>query len=238
MRRSIAAVRRAAAVAAAVLLAACAGNSNLATQPAATAQDGQPAAATQASALASVGSTDYRIAARDILDINVFQVPDLTKTVQVSEDGNVTLPLIGKINLINKTTHEAENIVADRLRKSYMRAPQVSIFVKQYGQKITISGEVKTPRVIPVDGRVTLTQAIANAGGLADLADYKRVHVARTVGSRIQDEVYDLDAIQSGKAADPVLQGGDLVVAEQSGVKLTLKTMKDLLPFAIFAPLL
>lgn len=189
-------------------------------------------------ATSNVVSANYHISPRDILDISVFQVADLTKTVQVSDDGNISLPLIGNIVVRDKTTHEAEEIIADKLRKNYLRSPQVSVFVKQYGQRVTVSGEVKSPRVLTVDGRVTLAQAIANAGGLSDLADTKRVHVARSVNQRIDDTVYDFDAIQAGKAADPTLQGGDLVVAEQSGARVTLKNVKDLLPFALLTSLL
>jgi len=194
--------------------------------------------ASLALASADMPSLDYKIAARDIVDVAVFQVPDLNKTVQVSDDGNVSLPLIGKVAIRGKTTHEAEQIIGDKLRKSYLQSPQVSVFVKHYGQRLTVSGEVKTPRVLSMDGTITLTQAVANAGGFGDLADPTRVHIARTTNQHIHDMVYDLNAIQAGKAPDPTLQGGDLVVVEQSGTKLTLKNLKDLLPFAIFAPLM
>jgi polysaccharide export outer membrane protein len=209
----------------------------------ATASDPAMAAAEQpsaASALAAADTTggDYRISARDILEVSVFQVPDLNKTVQVTDDGAVTLPLIGKTKVRGKTTQQAEGLIADRLKKKYMQSPQVSIFVKQYGQRVTISGEVKTPRVMAVDGRMTLTQAIADAGGLSDLAESKRIHIARTVNGRVHDDVYNLDEIQAGHANDPTLHGGDLVVAEQSGARVALKNIKDLLPFAVLASVL
>jgi polysaccharide biosynthesis/export protein len=193
-----------------------------------------------ATALASAepATTDYLIAPRDILDIAVFQVADLNKAVQVSEDGNITLPLLGKIRMSGKTTHEAEDILAAKLRQKYLQSPQVTVTVKQYGQKITVSGEVKTPRVIAVEGQVTLSQAIAGAGGLSDLANTKRIHVARASGHKIDDIIYNIDAIQSGQAPDPPLQGGDLVVAEQSGTLVAFKNVKDLLPFAVLASIL
>lgn len=197
-------------------------------------------AASTATALASANSsaTDYQLAPRDIVEVAVFQAPDLNKVVQVSEDGNITLPLLGKVPLVGKTTHQAEEILADRLRKKYLQSPQVSVMIKQYGQKITVSGEVKGPRVLAVDGRVTLSQAIAGSGGLTELANTKRVHVARATGPKIDDTVYNYDAIQAGQEPDPVLQGGDLVVAEQSGTQVALKNIKDMLPFAVLASIL
>jgi polysaccharide export outer membrane protein len=237
MRTVISLVSVAFVLAAPLFLSNCAQN---ALQNSTVAAADKPAAATSSLALAAADAptVDYKLAPRDIIDIAVFQVPDLTKTVQVSDDGNVFLPLIGKVAVVGKTTHEAEEIIAKKLRKGYLRAPQVSVFVKQYGQRVTVSGEVKTPRVLPVDGKITLTQAVADAGGFGDLADSKRVHVARTANQHIHDTIYDLDAVQAGKVPDPTLQGGDLVVVEQSGVKVTLKNLKDLLPFAIFAPLM
>lgn len=191
-----------------------------------------------ANVIAVANAGDYRIAARDVLDINVFQVPDLNKSVQVSNDGNISLPLIGRIGVGGKTTQEAEQLIGDKLRKSYLQSPQVSVSLKQYGQRITVNGEVKSPRVLAMDGDITLAQAIANAGGLSDLANSHRVHVARQLGGgRIQDEIYDLDAIQAGRVTDPPLKGGDIVVAEQSGTAVAFKNMKDVLPFAILASL-
>src|SRR5262249_16116438 len=101
----------------------------------------------------------------------------------------------------------------------------------------TISGEVKGPRVLPDDGNTTLTQAIANAGGVSALADSTRIHIAHSKDQRVQDDIQNLDDIQAGKATDPRLRGGDIVVVEQSGTRVALQRVKDLLPFAIFATL-
>ena len=196
---------------------------------------GQPAGLSVASG--DTASADYRIAPRDILQVAVFQVQDLNNTVQVSEDGTITLPLVGKIQLSGETTYEAEQTISGKLRK-FLQSPQVSVSVKTYGKRITISGEVKTPRVLADDGGTTLTQGIADAGGLSKLADSSRVHIARSKDQHVQDEVYNLDDIQAGKASDPVLRGSDIVVVEASGTRVALESVKDLLPFAIFASLM
>jgi polysaccharide biosynthesis/export protein len=196
---------------------------------------GQPAGLALASG--DMAGGDYRIAPRDILQIAVFQVQDLNNTVQVNEDGTVTLPLIGKVQLSGETTSEAEQTITGKLRK-FLQSPQVSVSVKTYGKRITVSGEVKAPRVLPDDGGTTLTQAIAGGGGLSELGDSSRVHIARSKDQHVQDEVYNLDDIQAGKASDPLLRGGDIVVVEASGTRVALKSVKDLLPFAIFASLM
>ena len=182
-------------------------------------------------------TSDYKISPQDILQIAVFQIKDLDSAVQVGEDGNIALPLVGKIQVRGKTTYEAEQTIAGKLREKYLQSPQVSVSIKQYGKRITISGEVKTPRVVPDDGNTTLSQAIANAGGLSELGEPTRIHIARSRDQRVQDEIYNLDAIQAGQVTDPRLRGGDIVVAERSGTQVALKTVKDLLPFAVFATL-
>ncbi len=205
-----------------------------------TVQSGSASSLAPIDALAkeNASGVDYLISARDIIDVTVFQVQELNKTVQVSEDGHISLPLVGKISVAGKSAQETEKIIGDKLRQKYLRSPQVSVFVKQYGQKVTVNGEVRTPRVLAIEGRLTLTQAIANAGGLGDLADTSRVHIARTRNQTVSDEVYNYSDILAGKVNDPVLQGGDLVVAEQSGSRVAIKNVKDLLPFAIFASIL
>ena len=84
---------------------------------------------------------------------------------------------------------------------------------------------------------LTLSQAIADAGGLSDLGNSSRVHVARSRNGHVQDEVYDLDDIQAGRAKDPLLTGGDIVVVESATTKVALKTVSSLLPFAVLAAL-
>ena len=191
-----------------------------------------------AAGLASAEATEYRISQQDILQISVFQVNDLNSAVQVSQDGNITLPLIGKIQVAGATTSETEQIIAGKLRQKYLQSPQVSVSVKTYGKRITVSGAVGSPRVLADDGSTTLSQAIANAGGVAEIGNSQRVHIAQSKDQHVQDDIYDLDDIQAGKVTDPLLKGGDIVVVEQSGVKVALKSISSLLPFAIFASLI
>ena len=85
-----------------------------------------------------------------------------------------------------KTTYEAEQTIAGKLREKYLQSPQVTVSIKQYGKRITVSGEVKTPRVMPDDGNTTLTQGIATAGGLSELADcaHTRRAITGSAGAR------------------------------------------------------
>jgi polysaccharide export outer membrane protein len=195
-------------------------------------------AATSDASPAATNTDDYRISQQDILQISVFQVNDLNSAVQVNQDGTITLALIGKVQVAGRTTYEAEQIIAGKLRQKYLQSPQVSVSVKTYGKRVTVSGAVMAPRVLADDGNTTLSQAIANAGGVSKVADGTRIHVARSQNQHVQDALYNLDDIQAGKTTDPLLKGGDIVVVEQSGTKVALESVKDLLPFAMFASLI
>jgi polysaccharide export outer membrane protein len=218
------------------------GNGATAMAGATDAQVGQPVASgrlTAASESRDADTTEYRISQQDILQVSVFQINDLnTPAVQVGQDGNITLPLIGRVQVAGRTTPEAEQIIAGKLRQKYLQSPQVTVQVKTYGKRITVSGAVGGPRVLADDGNTTLSQAIANAGGVSEIGNSDRVHVARSKDQHVQDDLYDLDDIQAGKVADPLLHGGDIVVVERSGYRVAFKEIGALMPFAIFATLM
>jgi polysaccharide export outer membrane protein len=191
-----------------------------------------------ASPRTALSSTEYVIAPQDVLQVSVFQVPDLNKSAQVDGAGNITLPLIGQVHVAGQSVQQSQQEIADKLGKKYIRSPQVTVLVTKSGQRVTVNGSVKAPAVLTIDGKLTLSQAVAATGGLGDLANANRIHVARVSNEQVQDVVFDLEKIQSGAIPDPVLQGGDIVVVEDSNSRVVLKNLKDLLPFAVLAAVL
>ncbi len=138
----------------------------------------------QFTSVADPGSSAYKIGPRDVLEITVFKVQDLSKTVQVSEAGTITYPLAGEIPAGNKTAHEIEQELTAILGAKYLQNPAITVFVKEYNsQRVTVEGNVQKPGVIPMAGRMTLLQAIAQAGGLGATAE-KTVIVFRMVDGR------------------------------------------------------
>jgi polysaccharide export outer membrane protein len=77
----------------------------------------------------------YKIGPLDVLDVTVFKVPDLSKTVQVDQDGSIYYPLIGQIPAAGKTGHELERDLTQRLDAKYLRSPQVTVIVKEYNSR-------------------------------------------------------------------------------------------------------
>lgn len=108
---------------------------------------------------------DYRIGPKDLLEITVFELPELNQTVRVSEDGSITLSLLGKVDVSGLTAQELEKKLATLLDQQYTKGAHVTIFIKEY-QKVSVIGAVGRPGQYEIVGPTTLLQVIAEAGGL------------------------------------------------------------------------
>lgn len=186
------------------------------------------AAAHGTGADARAASEDYRLGPLDVIEVSVFDVPELTKTLQVSAGGAITLPLIGQVGVEGRTVGDVEREIERKLARDYLQSPQVSVFVKEYtSQRITVEGAVNSPGVFPISGRTTLLQAIAMAKGPDRTADESGVIVFRTDGDTRTAAVFDIGPIRRGQAPDPVLVAGDLVVVDQSAGKAAWRELRE-----------
>lgn len=176
-----------------------------------------PDAVTQARAAGG----DYRIGPQDMLDIDVSQLPEMSKAFEVDTGGNLLLPLIGQVRASGRTPAELSDEIATALKKKYMKDPQVVVSVKEaQGQKITVDGAVGQPGVYPLNGPTTLMQAVSLAKG-ADphFANVHKVAIFRQVNGTRHSAFYDLQQIRTGRAEDPAVYGSDIVVVDTSGSK-------------------
>lgn len=166
-------------------------------------------------------SAEYRIGAQDQLEINVFGIEELKRSVQVDSGGKVLLPLIGQVQAGGRTPGELSGDIATALKAKYMKDPQVIVTVKEaQSQKVTVDGAVIQPGVYPLAGPTTLLQAVSLARGPdPKLANVKRVAIFRQVGGERRSAFYDLTQIRTGKAEDPQVYGSDIVVVDTSGTK-------------------
>ena len=140
------------------------------------------------------------ITSQDTLQVAIFQVPDLNRIVRVDGSGFVSLPLIGRVPVRGKSLLQAQEDIAARYGRSYLRSPQVTLSLVKSGQRVTVNGAVKGPTVLTLDGPLTLSMAIAQSGGFSEPANSDRVHVARPSGQQVEDFVFNLNDIQAGKA--------------------------------------
>lgn len=223
-----------------LLLSACASSGSQSirsgTARAVTSTDELGAPDTRAASGAYTGTSEYRVGAQDLLEISVFQVNDLNRTVRVNSNGQISLPLIGVVQAGGSTVQELEALIAGKLTEGYLQAPQVSVFVKEFtSQRITLEGAVRNPGIFPVTGKMSLLQAIALGGGVTDLANLQGVVVFRTVDGKKMAAVFDLKQIRAGDAVDPQVYGDDIVVVDQSGAKTGMRRIIEALPvFNIF----
>jgi polysaccharide export outer membrane protein len=182
---------------------------------------------------ATPGNSAYKIGPLDILDVAVFQVPDLTKSVQVADTGTIHYPLVGDVQAAGKTAHQLELDLAKKLGATYLQSPQVTVFVKQYNsQRITVEGSVRNTGVFPLKGQTTLIQALAEAGDIDNGIASGVIVIFRTIDGKRSAARFDFDTIQKGNAQDPELQPGDVIVVDTSPTKEALNNFLHVLPAA------
>jgi polysaccharide export outer membrane protein len=126
-------------------------------------------------------SAEYRIGSQDLLEVNVFDAPELNRSLRVSANGEISLPLVGAIQASGLTAREVENSLESRLR-IYMNDPHVGVLVTGVeSHPVSVLGAVNQPGVFQVRGPKTLLEMLSMAQGLTDEAGDK-VLVMRGAG--------------------------------------------------------
>jgi polysaccharide biosynthesis/export protein len=121
----------------------------------------------------------YIIGDADVLSINVWKEPDISKQIPVRSDGKISLPLVGELQATGQTPLQLERAITERL-KGFMTDPEVTVIVQQINsQKYNIFGQVMKPGSYTIIEGTTIMDAIAAAGGLRDFAKKKGIYVLR-----------------------------------------------------------
>ncbi|MFQ5965889.1 MAG: SLBB domain-containing protein [Candidatus Scalinduaceae bacterium] len=152
----------------------------------------------------------YVIGPEDVLEIEVWDNKDLHRTVEVSQVGSFTFPLIGKVNAYGLSVFELENLIKKKLTDGYIVAPQVRVSVKEYqSQKVFLLGEVKTPGSYVLKRRTHILELISKAGGFTDEAG-RIIKIVRSkaserregLSSPKEDEENEIITLDIGKFKD------------------------------------
>jgi len=115
----------------------------------------------------------------DVLAINVWKEPDISRSIPVRSDGKISLPLVGEVQAAGRTPLKLEQDIAAKL-KNYIGEPEVTVIVQQINsQKFNILGQVSRPGSYPIANASTVLDAIAVAGGFRDFAKQKSIYVLR-----------------------------------------------------------
>ncbi len=177
--------------------------------------------------------SDYRISAQDVLEINIFGFTNLSRVAQVDGNGRISFPLIGGVVAAGRTVSELEAELTRKLAAKYLQSPQVSVFVKEsVGLRVTVEGAVKKPGVYALKGKNTLLQALAMAEGINDVGD-SAVTLIRVSDQRRVSAKFDVAAIRSGQAPDPLVYGGDTIVVDESLARTGVQVIKSAVPAMI-----
>ena len=139
---------------------------------------------------------DYKIGPEDLLDINVFEVKEMTAEVRVSGNGYIGMPLAGQIKAAGLTASQLETCIEKKLKR-YLQEPTVSVFVKEYrSQPISVLGAVKFPKVYYVTGQMHLLDVLSMAGGLTpDAGNVCIVQKSSGPGHGQKQTVIDLEQL-------------------------------------------
>lgn len=161
-------------------------------------------------------TTDYILGPEDVLEITVWRNVDLSKTVTVRPDGKISLPLIGDVSVVGKTTVQLADEISGRL-KEYKENPQVTILVKEVNSyAIYVLGEVTKPGKFPLKSKTTLLQAITIASGFTPTAARNKIVVFRFakdgIGQIKIKASYDDIVLREGSNQNIELKPGDQIV--------------------------
>lgn len=185
--------------------------------------------------------TTQQIAKNDVLEVDVFQVDELDRTVQVNARGFVSLPLIGEVQAEGKSARELEKDIETAYGQKYLQSPVVSVFVKEsIGQRVVVNGEVNKAGIYPITAGSTLLGVVSQAGGLRKIADPSKVYVYRNVGDQKLVANYSVKDIRLARRTDPAIYGGDVVVVFSSSSRVAMENLTSILGVAsraaVFVP--
>jgi polysaccharide export outer membrane protein len=164
---------------------------------------------------------DYKLQPGDVIKMQVFQVPDLDREVQVSVKGEILLPLIGRLVVKDRSLRIVEQTVRALYDKDYLVNPQVNMMVIKYSSRaVNVIGAVNAPQAIefPPNQTMTLLDAISRCGGFNRFANRKSVRLTRTSPDGHSDNfIINADSVISGKNSERwELQSGDVVFVPES----------------------
>ncbi len=170
----------------------------------------------------------YVLAPGDRIDISVLEDPSLNRQALVLPDGRISLPIAGTLRATGKTPEQLAAEVQGRLASIFVAPPTVTVSAVGLGalgaepepqSLIYVLGEVRSPGAVPFDEETPLTvvQTLALVGGPAPFAARKRIQIHREVDGMKTVELFDYDALETGRSTEvgPLLGDGDVIIVPE-----------------------
>lgn len=154
----------------------------------------------------------------DVFEVKVFNLTELSNQYQISSQGTIDFPLIGRQKIVGLTPPEVADLLKQKLiNGEYLLNPQISIFVKEWNsRKISVFGEVRHPGTFPFEQGMTIVQVISIAGGFTNIADSNKTIVTRIENNKERKITVPVKAIGEGKAQNFYLKPGDTVFVPET----------------------
>ena len=179
-----------------------------------TAQSAVPAMSDDTARKSATADPNYVIGAQDVLDINVWKEPDVSRIVPVRPDGKISLPLLNDVQAAGLTPAQLAAQITESLKK-YVTSPQVTVIVTTINsQRVYILGEVTRPGAFPLIPGMSVLQALSSAGGFTQFAKVKSIFVRRLENGKETKFPFNYKDVISGKKPeqDILLKAGDTIV--------------------------
>ncbi len=160
--------------------------------------------------------SNYSMGAGDEVRMTVYGQPELMTEGQINTDGTLEVPLLGAVKVAGRSSGDAAKLIAEKYQSgNFLKSAQVNLLVTKYrSQVVSILGKVNRPGKLVLEGSTSLTQAIAWAGGIADVGNERVILVRNDASGRQERREYDLQK-QLGRDADNSsvvwLQDGDTI---------------------------
>ena len=170
--------------------------------------------AAQTATEATANDAEYKIGPQDVLRIDVWKEPEISRTAPVRPDGRISLPLINDVQAAGLTATQLAAVIADGLRK-YITNPQVTVGVTEINsRRVYVTGEVTRPGAFPLLPNMTVLQALSSSGGFTQFARLKNIYVLRTEDGKQVKHPFNYKEVVSGKKPESniPLQPGDVIV--------------------------
>jgi polysaccharide export outer membrane protein len=173
-------------------------------------------ASAPAQATSSVVDVDpaYKIGPQDVLRVDVWKEPEISRTVPVRPDGKVTLPLLNDVQASGLTPVQLATKIAEGLKK-YITNPQVTVGVTEINsRRIFVTGEVTRPGAFSLLPNMTVLQALSSSGGFTQFARLKNIYILRMEDGKQVKHPFNYKEAVSGKHPEQniILEGGDVIV--------------------------
>lgn len=153
----------------------------------------------------------------DMIEVRVFQEPDLSGAFRISTDGTIDYPLCGKVKLAGQTSSQTADILTGCLGHRYIKHPQVSVLIREYNsKKVFVFGEVQKPGTFPYENRMSIVQAITLAGGFTKQAAKNSASVTRLISGHEEKIRVPVEDIGTGRERNFLLEPGDIIFVPES----------------------